>query len=77
MFNATQLLDLKFADLNKALRDLSEDQCSALLKEEKKKRRRFSYLMRIYGRYNTLRCERERLAIHSIAVNGQEVQLNG
>lgn len=46
--------------LNKFLRTARETQCSILLAFERKGRRRLNYMLRIYGRYNRLRCDRER-----------------
>jgi hypothetical protein len=46
--------------LQEALKRLDETECWALLQEEKKGKRRLQFLLRIYGRANRLRCERER-----------------
>lgn len=46
--------------LNKALMQMTESECEALLKEERRGAARSSIMNRIYGRYSTLRAERER-----------------
>jgi hypothetical protein len=46
--------------LNKALKKIKEDPAWALLKEEKAGRKRPQFLLRIYGRANLLRSQRER-----------------
>jgi hypothetical protein len=51
---------LNWGNLQAALREMTEAQCWALLDEEKSGKRRIQFLLRIYGRANTLRCERER-----------------
>lgn len=52
-----------WSTLNEHLHDLTEQQCSELLKKEKKGKKRVAFLIRIYGRFNTLRTERERLEL--------------
>lgn len=47
-------------ELNKFLRNASESQCEALLKEERQGRARHSVMNRIYGRFAVVRAERER-----------------
>ena len=49
-----------WAVLNTHLTKLSEKECAELLKREKKGKKRFNFLLRIYGRYNRLRTVRER-----------------
>lgn len=46
--------------LNKNLLTLDEAACKALLKREQKGKNRLSFVIRIHGRYNVLRNERER-----------------
>lgn len=46
--------------LNKFLRTAKETQCNILLEFERKGKRRINYMLRIYGRYNVLRSDRER-----------------
>jgi hypothetical protein len=49
--------------LNTALRTATEDECAALLRQERKAGNRIQYLLRIHGRYNRLRSDRERREI--------------
>lgn len=49
-----------WSTLNDVLKTLDEDQCWKLLDEEKAGKRRAGCLLRIYGRANQLRGERER-----------------
>ena len=46
--------------LNNALRNATEAECSSLLAHEKANRKRTTVLLRVYGRFNQLRGERER-----------------
>ena len=46
--------------LNKYVQELTEDELKILLDKEKKGLRRVSFMIRIYGRYNKLRTQRER-----------------
>ena len=46
--------------LNKHVQKLSEETVYGLLQEESKGARRPQFLLRLYGRYNKLRSERER-----------------
>jgi uncharacterized protein YbgA (DUF1722 family) len=46
--------------LNDALRTIDEKRCRQLLEREKNNKRRVAFLMRIYGKFNQLRCDRER-----------------
>lgn len=46
--------------LNTWVMELTEETCKELLELEKQNGRRPQFLLRIYGRYNKLRCERER-----------------
>jgi hypothetical protein len=46
--------------LNNTLRKATEDEAKSLLDAEKSGRKRATVLLRIYGRYNQLRGERER-----------------
>jgi hypothetical protein len=46
--------------LQEALREVSEEECWRLLAEEKAGKNRVQFLLRIYGRANRLRTERER-----------------
>lgn len=49
--------------LNDYLRSASETQCAELLEKEDKGKRRVQFLLRIYGRYNRIRSDRERRAL--------------
>jgi hypothetical protein len=49
--------------LNEALRTITETECWSLLKAEQTGKRRVQFLLRIYGRANRLRTERERSAM--------------
>lgn len=49
--------------LNDNIKQLSEEEIEQLLKLERKGERRTQFLLRLYGRYNTLRCVRERKEI--------------
>lgn len=46
--------------MNEALKTLSEKDCWKLLENEKKGQKRAQFLLRIHGRANKLRAERER-----------------
>ena len=46
--------------LNSVVMDLEEAQVKALLDLEREGQRRPAFLLRLYGRYNTLRTRRER-----------------
>lgn len=46
--------------LNKNVMDLDEPTLKKLLKQEMKENKRTQFLLRLYGRYNILRTERER-----------------
>lgn len=52
-----------WVDLNEALRNVNETECWTLLKAEQAGKRRVQFLLRIYGRANRLRTERERNAL--------------
>lgn len=58
------LLD-NWIGLNKGLKQLNEEEAKELLEVERKGQKRQSYLLRIYGRYNTLRTKRERKQLMS------------
>lgn len=49
-----------WAAVNKALQTANEKRCKELLDHEKTNGKRPHFLLRIYGRYNKLRAERER-----------------
>lgn len=49
-----------WATLNAVLQDLSEKECEELLTNERNGQRRLQFLLRLYGRYNKLRSQRER-----------------
>lgn len=55
----TYLLE-NWAALNASLMDLSEEQVETLLNEERSGQKRPAFLLRLYGRFNTLRTQRER-----------------
>jgi hypothetical protein len=46
--------------LNEFLKQATEEQCTELLKLEKKGKKRLQFKLRIYGRLNKMRTERER-----------------
>ena len=46
--------------MNEALKTLSEEHCWGLLEQEKEGRKRAQFMLRIHGRANKLRAERER-----------------
>lgn len=46
--------------LNEALRDADEDQCSELLRAERRGKARPTFLRRIHSRLNKVRADRER-----------------
>jgi hypothetical protein len=46
--------------LNKVLRTIDIDDCKEMLSTEQAGKRRLNYMLRIYGRYNRLRSDRER-----------------
>lgn len=46
--------------LNDNIKDLDEDQVKELLDKEREGKKRTQFLLRLYGRYNTLRTIRER-----------------
>lgn len=47
-------------DLNAHIKELDEKQAWDLLEQEKNGKRRLGFLMRLYGRFNMMRTERER-----------------
>lgn len=47
-------------ELNAKLRTVDEKECERLLRAERAGKARTQYLLRIYGRFNVLRTERER-----------------
>jgi len=51
------------AEVNK----LSEADCAELLEQEKKGNRRVAFMLRIYGRMNKQRTQRERAALRKLA----------
>ena len=52
-----------FRNLNAALKDADEKTCIALLDHERMSGKRHEFLIRIYGRWNKLRAQRERLEL--------------
>lgn len=59
VFQQDQAL-LNWTTLNAALKEIDEKKCRQLLEREKTNKRRVAFLMRIYGKFNQLRCDRER-----------------
>ena len=53
-----------------AVKDMTEEECNALLEVEKKGYRRIPYLVRLYGRMNLLRTKRERDELIRFALKG-------
>ena len=51
---------LNWVTLNEDLHYLTEVECWALLKAEQKGKKRLQFLLRIYGRANRMRTQRER-----------------
>lgn len=49
-----------WVNMNEALKTLTEDKCWKLLEEEKAGQKRAQFMLRIHGRANKLRAERER-----------------
>lgn len=49
--------------LNEGIKELTEEQVEKLLTQERNGLRRTQFLLRLYGRYNTLRTVRERKEI--------------
>lgn len=58
--NEAERLLANWADLNAKLSELDEQQCWALLALEKGGKDRIQFKLRIYGRANKLRTQRER-----------------
>mgnify|MGYP001152037944 CR=1 FL=1 len=52
-----------WARLNETIMELTEEDCLTLLKQEMEGQRRVQVMLRLYGRFNKLRCERERTGI--------------
>jgi len=52
-----------FRNLNAALKDADEEVCVSLLNHERANGKRHEFLIRIYGRWNKLRAQRERLEL--------------
>jgi len=55
-----QALHLSWNDFNTRLRSISEKQAEQLLRMERTGRRRHLWLMRLYGKWSTMREARER-----------------
>ena len=51
--------------LNKTIGKLTEEECAQLLELEKAGKRRAGFLMRLHGRFNVLRTQRERESLIS------------
>lgn len=47
--------------------EMTEEECLRLLNIERKGQRRLQFMLRLFGRYNKLRAERERREIAAIA----------
>ncbi len=58
-FDTASVLE-SWVSLNEFLREANEMQCSLLLNEEQKGKRRVQYLLRIHARFNKVRAQRER-----------------
>ena len=67
-----QALQMQWAAFNAALRSVSEQEAERLLQLERRGRRRHLYLMRLYGKWSTLRERRERHELLQTAVEGSE-----
>lgn len=57
------MAEYTWAELNVKLEDMTEQQAWDALKAEKEGKNRMSHLLRIYGRANLLRSQRERRAL--------------
>lgn len=55
----TKILE-NWKSLNDSIQELDEGTLKTLLQVERSGQRRPQFLLRLYGRYNTLRCDRER-----------------
>lgn len=66
-FNAEEILG-NWKLLNEKIGTLTEEECHSLLDSEKKGQKRYTFLRRIYGRYNTLRASREHRELAQMAV---------
>lgn len=55
----TEILD-NWKALNEGLKQLAEDEAYRLLQVERSDKKRLQFLLRLYGRFNTLRTIRER-----------------
>lgn len=64
-----QLILETWASVNQTLADktLTEEECEQLLAAETRGKRRIAVLHRIYGKYNKLRCQRERRELLLVA----------
>lgn len=56
-----------WAEVLEVLRNGTEEECWELLEKEKSTHRRIPFMMRIFGRANDMRAERERSELLSIA----------
>lgn len=54
-----------WASLNDSIMELEEAQVQRLLEQERTGQRRPAFLLRLYGRFNTLRTKRERTELLS------------
>lgn len=57
----------KWKTLNEGLADLTEDQVWQLLNLERTGQKRLQFLLRLYGRFNILRTDRERKELMALA----------
>lgn len=57
--NVESILE-NWATLNARIHECSEEECADLLARERLGKRRATFLLRLYGRFNTLRTTRER-----------------
>jgi len=60
--------NITWAEMNEQLRDANEAQCWELLENERKHACRVPFLLRIFGKANKLRTERERAEIMQMEV---------
>jgi hypothetical protein len=66
MLNKEEALS-NWLNMNNALRTATEEECFKLLLHEKENRQRLAFMLRIYGRYNQLRAQRERMELFNTA----------
>lgn len=61
--------DLTWTSLNAKLKEVSEKEAADMLTHERKGKRRLQFMMRMHGRFNSLRTARERKEIAQSAAD--------